>query len=737
MSKNVKRIVVSALVVVMAASAALGAFAMDAPVPVVPISGTVAPSDNSMETALIAVKGLIGVDDDVFTDFSYSSSYSSYGTSEGVIWSFTWTDLKNAHIYASATADGLLLNFWKYSGEEKSFGFAEISKEAAIAKAAAFIKEANPDTYSYYKSPQDVNLNINSKDYRVIYYAEVNGYSFNPSYISVQVNKFNGEVTGYDTSNINPVKFSFEDASSVIGEDAAISAYAEKIGLNLEYASFYNYENNKLTVFPVYRFGSRGDKYISAVTGDVVNYVFDRGSSVETAASYGAAAPSPSAMNEAADSGGGGSRESLTPDEISAIEKVSSFISSEQALQKLLDTMGLTGLDLSEFRDQYISLNRDYFNRDRYCYDIYMYKTNMYPGKEYGVDAVGDDEIVNISGRVDAASGRVISFSFGYDYGIQYAEREPVYTVEQAKASVEEFLKKEAAAEFAGSKYEETESIEAVPYSYRSGNYHMQYIRHENGVPFRNNGISVVFNAHTGRITNYSLSWYENVTFPGIGGVLQARQALAAFVAQNGSSINYITVGGGDAALVYEFNKSEFVDPYTGKALGYNGELWKDETVAPAYDDIKGHWNEEVIQKLLDNGVVKWSGSFEPEKTMTQLEFLEYLMLVEPYSYYRDALAFFMDRKIDIEADANTIVTRQEAVRIVVEYLGYGKLAQQHIWFVYPFSDSISDGYKGYVTICYMLGVISGESGRAFNPESSITRAQAALMLHNLIIAKG
>ena len=680
--------------------------------------------EGSMEKALIAAKNLLNIDDDVFKDFNYSSSYTNYEAGEGLLWSFNWTDNNNGYIYAVVQEDGTVLQYYKYSNLDSSFGFADVSKEAAEQIAGGFIRKAKPGTYSFYKAPDDVYISIHDSEYRMSYYADVNGYKFNAASVTININKNTGEVTGYSTSNIDPRNFDYESAADLISESQAVAAYAEKIGLRLEYRSYFDYESRKLSVFPVYLMDSGGDRYIGANTGDIVEYVYDSGVDGAAINNASGAASAPSASYDMAVSGGSAGA-SLTPAEIAAIDKVSSYISSEQALKKLLEAMELTDINIDAFSDKYISLNRDYYSSDRYLYDIYMYRS-------YARDpSTKDDEITGLSGRVDAESGRVVSFSLDY-YGVPISGNE--YSEEQAADAVDAFLKKIAPDEYAKSKREEDQGGAISPYNYR-GDYYVNYIRYANGIVFRDNGISASFNKYSGKITRFSLNWYENASFPGIGNVLPPEKALSIFAEQNGSSINYITTGKGQAALVYEFDGGTTIDPFSGKALEYNGEPRDAGSETPDYSDVAGHWSENVVIKLLDNGVYLWGGRFEPNKVMTELEFLKYLLLLEPYYNRLEPAAFFSQRGIDIAADPDRTLTRQEAVRIIVEYLGYKKLAEQPEWFVYPFSDSVKAEYKGYVTICYMLGIIGGDNGR-FNASGSITRAQAAVILQNIILFK-
>ena len=731
MQRTFRRILFLLLAIVIAAAVPLTAAAQpDTPVTSVdpvarPVPALSESADTSMETALIAAKNLIKIDDDVFTEFNYSSSFSNYETMEGLLWTFQWSSPAGGYIYATLTADGILLQYRKYMWDENRFGFAVVDKNAAVAIADGFIRKANPDTYAYYKVPADIYTGINNSEYGFSYYAQINGYNFEAAYIYVNVNKFTGEMVGYGTSRVDPVRFNFEKAEDLVSESDAVSAYVDKIGLSLEYRSYYDYEKNSVNVFPVYVFNSHSDRFIGAKSGDVVTYVYDLGvNDVLDSKNYAAA---PDALAE--DAGySGGTRASLTPAELTAIDQAAGFITSEQALLKLLEAAELKNLDVASFSEQYISLSRDWYSKNQYFYYVNLYKFAEYDE--------ADDTITNVSGRVDAATGRVTSFSFNYA-GYPSPTGQRVTTEKQAEQAVTAFLKRVAPGEFAKTKLDAMEPPAVEPYYYRRGNYYFNYVRYENGIPFRDNGINVTLHENTGKITSYSLNWYDEVTFPSVSNVITPQRALTGFVEQNGSKINYITIGEGNAALVYDFRSQELIDPFTGKALDYTGMPWTDTSVRPDYSDVMGHWSESYVTKLADNGVYMWGGKFEPEKIMTELEFLNYLMLIESQYYpaREDIKMYYAQHGVEVEASPDKLLTRQESARIIAEYLGYGKLAKQSEWFVYPFKDNVAREYKGYITICYMLGIINGDAGR-FNAASNVTRAHAATMLHNLIISK-
>jgi hypothetical protein len=216
--------------------------------------------------------------------------------------------------------------------------------------------------------------------------------------------------------------------------------------------------------------------------------------------------------------------------------------------------------------------------------------------------------------------------------------------VERAREYAEVFLNTMAPDELARSNINDGWDI-AVDSRDFWGTFNFSYTRQENGIPFRGNGIHAEFNAHTGRIMSYSLQWFDNVTFPSIANVLTPLQALTGFVAQNGSRVFYVTTGERNATLVYGFDTWLLIDPFTGRAMEWGGEAWDDETVEPDYGDVAGHWSERIVNRLLENNVFLWGGRFEPDRVMTELEFLQYIMLVEWSSWARlNPQAFFAQR---------------------------------------------------------------------------------------------
>ena len=124
------------------------------------------------------------------------------------------------------------------------------------------------------------------------------------------------------------------------------------------------------------------------------------------------------------------------------------------------------------------------------------------------------------------------------------------------------------------------------------------------------------------------------------------------------------------------------------KLAGKNADVKKMSITSPGktFSDIVGHKDKAAIETLASRGIIngKTESSFEPESTMTRAEFA-------------------------------TIIAR-----------GLGLPQKNNCIFkdVTP-----NDWFYNYVGTAYSYGIIKGVSGNEFNPNGTITREEAAVMV--------
>ena len=170
-------------------------------------------------------------------------------------------------------------------------------------------------------------------------------------------------------------------------------------------------------------------------------------------------------------------------------------------------------------------------------------------------------------------------------------------------------------------------------------------------------------------------------------------------------------------------------------------EMEKPDYIAPDYQDLDGHWCKDIVNTLTDNGIYVWGGDkFEPTKGITKGELLEYLRFYSnnSWTFTRMESSIFVDSRVNFynDTDMDKVLTRQEAMKIICELAGYGEIGKHYEIFIYPFKDVECDKeYKGYISIMKTLGIIHGDGNDNFNAFKTLTRAEAAAIVYNIIMS--
>ncbi len=656
-----------------------------------------------LEQAILQVKNIIAIPSD-YKNFQYSSNtYEENGKSISV-WYLNWNnDDYSGGISATGEDGGYLINYNKYSNKPKE-GLGAMSREAAQKKAEAFLAKVRPDVASKLRLMPNTNYN-NGDRYYFNYKPSINDAIVSYADINVEVDRYNGEVVGYNYTGSAEDLSRLPDAAGVIGVEAAQKAYLEKIKVGLSYYSNYDYNKRILTVFPAYSGANREGKAIDAKTGEPVDiyndFIYYGG--------MGGSGAMKTASSNASDS-------QLTQEELNAITGLSSLITKEKAESALRSTIpGLT----SNEKVLNTSLTKNYVEKDKYQW-------------EFGFDGA--------YGVVNAKTGEVTSF---YIYNEDSRNGHAGLSEESARAKADAFIKKMAPEKFEQSRFYESPNIRLYKLD-NSGvtDYSFNYYRQVNGVDFIDNGFTVIVNKDSGMVTNYDCTWYDNVTFPSIEKVITPEDAFKAINVTGKMGLMYKKINDGKSvALVYDFTvpaRDYLIDPVNGTKLGYDGKAYK-ETALPEYTDIKGHWAEAKILKLLENGYYLQGEKFNPSQKINQLSFLRYLY--SPIQMYYDDKGFYEmminDKIIKKEEKAPTaVLTRQDAAKLIVRYLGQGKAAEHPEIFINPFKDKVSDAYKGYAAISYGLKVMQGDKKGRFNGTNQVTNAEAAVIIYNALQVK-
>lgn len=515
---------------------------------------------------------------------------------------------------------------------------------------------------------------------------------------NISVSKYTGEVIYFTGENPEINGQEYPTLDNIINEDQAEMAYIEKLGVSLKYHSYYDYKNKKINIFAGYSVDGNNNKCIDAKTGEVVYVNKDY--------SILAGKDNSIALDESKTSLA--NVDKLTDEEIDAVKSVTSLITKEEAENIL---RGATDIITSDDKVTDVSLNKRYVN------DGYIWRISF----------------ENAFGEVDAKSGEVISLHCYNNKAVNAA-----ISKDEAKNIAENLLQKIAPDKFSQTKYNEDDDAIFKGKIIKEGDvYTFNFTRQVNGIEFLNNSLRVEVDTNSGKVIGYDNNWYDDAVFPDISQAMNKQSAFNKIKELAGFGIQYV-MQDNKLALVYNFKNmydNYIIDPVSGIRLDYSGKPYK-ENKLPEYTDISGNACEKTVRNLLDNGYYIDGDKFNPNMYITQINFLKYLYSPIKDNFNNDDEFYDMLANNGVvkseEKSPNSLVSKQEAAKYIIRYLGYDKIAVHSEIFINPFKDQIEEKYKGYAAMCYGFNIIKGTDGY-FNGSNNINNAEAADIIYNSI----
>lgn len=661
----------------------------------VPAYGAVDES-GSMESALRKVKEVIDVPAE-YDEFDFSYDEYEYDGDKTNLWSFSWYSSSGdkGSMNASATDAGLLWSYYRYDYTNDYYGLANYNREQCMATARSFVEKAAAP-YGGELKADDLSLSSYGDNYDYTFRLYVNGV---PTFMSfgVSVNKYNNTVTSYNSPNPSVKITSYGSSEAGVSVDEAKKSYMDEYGIVLKYYSSYDYDEEKINVFPAYSRGDGTYDAIDAATGKPVTlYRYDE-------YYYGGAGAT---ANDSAKSMG------LSREEMNAIEKVSGLISQQEAeavIRKYAAPLSKDAVVNSA------SLNKNYMEKTKYIWVL------SFDGGY---------------GSVDAVTGELLSF---YCYSEVEKNGERLDREQLVKVS-EDFVKSVTSSKAEQVRFDESEDREYAVYrddEDYTGRYN--FVRVVNGIDFPANGMTLTVNETTGQVLSYSSTWYDSVTFAPITGVMSPESAFDIIDSIESFGLQYGRTGKHEAGLIYTFTENSgqcIIDPFNGKRLSGDGTVYT-KSGLPAYEDIKGHDCEKTVRELMENGYWLDRESFAPDKAVSSLDFLRYMYKYSYDNYSTDDsfIDMLVRNKIVEKGDKtlNASITRYKAAQYVVKFLRYDAVANIEGIYLNNFADDIPSEYAGYVAICAGLGIFKSGPDISFDGAATVTAAQAADIIYSLL----
>lgn len=700
------------------------------------------PTPEMMEAMIKKVRPLITVPEE-YKNFSWDFR-SGYKTSEPS-WYFSWSGDKG-EISAECDTEGRIFGYYTYDYQsERKTVLPNVSPDELLPVALDFVNKTAPHL-------SKLDLRLEGTSTGSIFYGHTYTYNFTryendipvpQNNMSVSVNYITKEVTSF-SSNIS-LGLDFANTNSDIGAGKAKEVLSEVQEMSLSYRLKTEYDDDgNLISQKAYLVYTPTLSYVSVDANSGKVYT-ERNTWEEyrfNSSATGGIMMDSAAKEEAADSENGGYQ--LTEEELEQLAVLESLISKDEAVKTVLEDKDLyipenayvENARLSKTRYDVKPLGDNGEKEEKYTWNLYF----LTPGESYlGANAV-----------VDAHNGKLISYNAELPYVYHYTEfdieiPEIRISKDEAVGIASEFIKRHEPEKaesvvfsnegaYSPMKYVENADGSTTPI-YRASR--LSFVRQNEGVDFTYNSFRVGVDYATGKITSYNLTWFDDVEFESPKDAISAKNALMALYENNGFGINYeinrnyTYIDGVVNSTSYETYtravyslyapESSVVRALDGKLIDYSGEEITSDGFTGEYNDISGHWAEDTINRFVWIGYGPEGDKFNPNENITGKDFVSLC----------ETLRIYGDSEEIMKAES---LLRMDAVRLIIDYLGYGKIAALKNVFITDFADNsdFSDNDIGYAAIARGFGLIEGD-GENFRPYDVLTRAEAVTIAENVI----
>lgn len=695
-------------------------------------------AEDRLEAVTAKVKRTLGLDTEQYTAFYGEPSENLLAET----WYLEWTG-EDGSLSVSAAADGRVLSLHRYtpSGEPSREPFAPSfpKGDPAAAQAAArdFLDRvlAKGETATL---EQRGAVRLDTTRYRFGGEILVNGLSAGLTY-SIAVDCADNTIRSFSRDDLEGRTIGgIPSARAKISADAARQTLRQTLAMRLEYVLPADSTQAVLRYLP-----EDGHAfYVDAGTGALVDLTAlaeDLEKGALNGAMGGAAEDSTAA--EAPEG-------ALSRAEQEGADKLKGVLSRER-LDKKVRAVQALGLESYTLSSVDYAVARE---SDPQADDDSVTATLRY-GRQVNGNAWRRTAVV------DAKTGELIRV-----YSSGWMPDEPVarpVTAEAAQAAAEAFLTARCGAQFAKTAlYDSADALTQDSRIFHS----FTFAQRENGYFFPGNNISVGVDSTDGSISSYEKFFDDAVTFDSTDGVIPMDAALDAWLATYDVPLSYIQA---PAALDYSVPEHR---PLMDMGIGYlyrlvlGYQLEREDylpgidaktaqPVAPdqaeaddgiTYNDVAGHWAQKQIEMLAQYGVGYAGGSFAPSKGLTQLDLVALLASTDGYLYdgshagaADELYRYAYDRGLLERGarDDDAVLTRAQTVRLILRAVGYAHVAELPDIFRTGFADdsAIPADHYGYAALAQGLGMVTGDAENRFLPDSTATRAQAAVMLYQLM----
>lgn len=693
-------------------------------------------ADQRLARVTLAVKGTLGIGDE-YTEFYGQPDETALGTR----WSLEWKS-EAEELSVTATDEGKVLSLYRWEsgpveayyspvGGKSTLTFPAMSRAQAGEYAQAFLDKVLLDNEKV-SFGDEWEESLSATEYSFNGSVELNGLP-SPMTVYVRVRLSDGEVVRFWRGDVSDYAGTPGEAKTSTTNQKARELLKTTLSLRLEYVLDQDGDMAVLRYLP----NGTEEFYVDAESGKLINLTELQKQLRETyetgAGDKLMANTSLMAVAEAASDAG---EPFLTGIELEGVAKLEDVLDKEALDGKI---KAWKELNLGSY-----TLGSASYNVDRETGEVtarVTYAKNTQEG------------IYRRYVMVDAKTGELLNMS-GYNPYRTKQEGGKYLSAQKAQEKGEAFLKL-----LWGDQFAKTEVYNAPDPEADTTVWGFTFAQKVNGYFFTGNSVTVRVDASDGSIMGFSKSFDEDVKFDSAQGLISEEAAVEAWCQSFPVELGYMEIPVAlDMTEEFELLRNAGYRYYNALKPGYalgdredwylgvdakTGELVKgenDEIERMAYSDLEGHWCKDILEELARYNVGWRGGKAEPNKTLTQLDYIALLASANGYSYdptsdtevdYLYNFAYRMGFLTKEERQEDKVLTRSEMIRMFLDGEGYGPVAQLPGIFRCDFTDAeeIPEADLGYAALAQGLGIVGGDNLGSYAPARTAVRSEAAVVL--------
>ncbi len=523
-----------------------------------------------------------------------------------------------------------------------------------------------------------------------------------------------GEVVVFNTNYDR--NLTFEDKNGAVGFEKAKDGYIKNFGYELKYVLKYDDKEKTNNAFLAYVPNAvKYYTYLDAMTGelvDVKDLMFESRGGMGDKQSAAMGMLSGDTENAKSSNGAVLSKEEQAlNEEIAKLPKQDEIVNKIKAVEEFKIDGGYTVERYEIFKNY----DGEYFA------SVELSNEGAKRGEDYTTKYI----------KYNLTANRLENYS---SYGTDIrTENDKKADFSDMKEKSQKFIN-EYYGEFAN-EFEYTKDI--------NSDYVYKFNRVYDGIKVDNNCINFAYDEYTGELTNVNFN-RDEAKFASKENVKGIDELYSKILTEDTLKLNYIVYRkyGADnklmhaTKLVYSLdNNYTLYDANTLDAVDYSGEQPVERTYN--YGDIENHYVKPYAEKLAQLDIGFDGTSLRPDESVTKRDYLALIALADNryyFDYASDQLAKIMIRNGIIEKDDKNLdepVSRIDAVRFMINKLGYKEVASKAGIFNCPFAD-IPENMIGYATLGAAFGIVSDKSD-VLDAQTNLTRADALIIIYNYL----